>query len=454
MNSLEDEIRDTLRSEASRLREVRPLSLSTAAARHGLLAARRTPRTQRTLRTPRIPRARRQPTWLAPAAAVAVIVLVAATLVTLKSLGNPHAAPAASPSPIAGPRLSADATPRYYVGFGPVKPGSNELGHAIIAGDEQTGKTLASFPLPKGSVLAGAVAGAADDRTFVVAAATAPPVIGPDDWHLVRIFPGSADPVRLTSVHIQFPVGGGLTSMALSGDGTELAVASWTGKSTTLQVYSVATGQLQHSWSTTITTTGHAQLWPGGSGEWQTDVGPPVTDLSWVGDHTVGFAVTYTQGVREEVRTLDVSASGTDLLADSSVVWSQFVPAPPGGNYQESTQKACDTPFLTGNGQAVVCATGIYSAVSKRLSAVWLAYPVAAPTRPSVLASVPLPKDVSTVYVTVEWANPSGTELIGTWEPSVVTNGGKDISTANFNGFVGDGTVRPFTKIPDPHVAW
>jgi hypothetical protein len=63
---------------------------------------------------------------------------------------------------------------------------------------------------------------------------------------------------------------GSISAMALSGDGSELAVAYGTGKLVTLRVYSVATGQPQHAWSATGTN--------------------PVTDLSWVGDSVIGFS--------------------------------------------------------------------------------------------------------------------------------------------------------------------
>ncbi len=74
MSPLEDEIRETLRSEAGRLREVRPLRLPPSATREsrGRIVSlfRWGPRLR---------------PWLAPAAAAAVVVVVAATLVTLRS---------------------------------------------------------------------------------------------------------------------------------------------------------------------------------------------------------------------------------------------------------------------------------------------------------------------------------------------------------------------------------
>jgi hypothetical protein len=460
MSPLENEIRDALRSEAARFCEVRPLQLPT-------VVASREPRA-----VPGTHRERRLRAWVGPAAAAAAVVLVAATLVTLKSLGNGDtAAPVASPSPIAGPALDADAVPRYYVRLGSAGRSS---GPVIIVGDEKAGKTIATFPLlPQGnytsvSLTDVAVTGAADDRTFVVSASVSASgqVVLPLTWYLVHILPGSADSVRLTKLPIKLTAsstansGGSwdVRTIALSGDGTELAVlsaktgASWTvGEPLRLQVYSVATGRLQHSWSAGI------------DGD---EANPkPIADLSWVGDSTVGFAVTYTPEVREEVRTLDVSASGASLLADSRVVWSQYV-APsrltPRENATilalEPASHACDTPFLTGNGQTVVCGNSTYSASDKRLSAVWLAYPLATPTRPRVLGRVQEPQDVSAFdgSISVDWTNPSGTEIIGHWDPTVITGPSDNPASTvtNDEAYIGNGRVKTFPNILDVSLAW
>jgi hypothetical protein len=435
MSPLEDKIRDTLRSEAARLGEVRPLQLPPAAAAHEPRAV------------PRAPRARWLHAWTGPAAAAAVVVLVAATLVTLKTLRNePAAAPVASPGPVADPSSTAGATPRYYVAFGWAGKVYN---YTIIVGDEQAGKTIATFPLPKGGALfSGAASGAADDRTFVVSAAPSNGAAGPPTWYLVRIFPGAADPVRITKLPIKFPAGEGVSEIALSGDGTELAVVATAdasfraGAPLTLQVYSVATGRLQHSWSTGFSeSAGNLD---------------PVGDLSWAGDSTVGFAVTYSPQVSEEVRTLNVSKTGTKLLADSRLVWSQYVPAAPHGT--RNAPHACDTPFLTGNGRAVVCGNSTYSPSSKRLSAVWLAYPLATPTRPRVIGSVTEPQDVSSFNgsISVDWTNPSGTEVIGSWNPAVevVRHGEPATEVTNYAGVIGSGKVKPFRRVPAPIVVW
>jgi hypothetical protein len=338
------------------------------------------------------------------------------------------------------------------MGWGTV-PGQlpHQLKWAIWVGDVQTGKSLGSYDLPEGSDLpkggdafTWAASGAADDRTFVVAAnrfrSARPPAPGPAQFYLFKLFPGSADPVRVTRLALQATpataVATQVTSVALSADGTELAVLSDTGKSVGLGVYSVATGRRQHFWSAVISR-GNLD-------------NTPVTDLSWVGDGTVAFAFIQAPHVRQDVRTLDVKASGTGLLAGSRVVWSQAVPSAAGGTDGRGTPRTCDTPFLTGNGQAVVCATSSYSASTKRLSALWLAYPLATPTRPRVIGSVQAPPGTQGFNGpnTVDWANSTGTEVIGSWNPAVST------SVTSNNAFIGGGKIRSFPWLAGFPAAW
>ena len=438
MSTLEDEIRGALRDEAARLREVRPLYLAPASAPDAPRAVYRASL------------ARRLYAWRGPVAAVAAIVLIAVALVALRSLWKEQAPPVAPPpKPIAGPPLPAGATPRYYVEVGWGRNGSRPV-WGIVVGDEQTGRTLDIYPIAGSAFPSLGVSGAGDDRTFVVSVAgikldqAGPPVLPAPTWYLVRISPGAASPVQVTRLAVNFKAGRAVREIALSADGTELAVLSESQSSKTLAlgVYSVVTGQLSHSWPSTFKPAAYT---------------PPVADLSWVGDSTVGFSVTYTPGVREEVRTLDTGAGGTSLLAASRVVWSQYVPAPPKGSNPYHAPQACSTPFLTGDGQAVVCATSSYSARDNRQTALFLAYPVATPGRPRVIGSIPQPQDVNKFsFLSVEWTNPSGTEIIGSWNPNFdsVSNGAKVQTVTNFTGFVGHGTVRPFGPVFGAVVAW
>jgi hypothetical protein len=441
MSPLEDEIRGALRSEAARLRAVPPLWLPPADGHEATI-------------TSRTPAARWLLSWRGPAVAVLAMLLVAVTLVTLKSVGSGHTVPAASPSAIVSPA----GTPRYYLAPDATYLDGTVGRSAITVDDDQTGSTLDTIPLPAGNVLSGELSsGAADDRTFVWTGAvghtlsSAPPVIGPTMWYLLQVVPDSTSPVQVSKLAIKGPPGGVAVAIALSGDGSELAVAYITSnppvrepfkdepkqasRLVTVSIYSVATGRLRHSWSGTISASFND---PG-----------LITDLSWASDNVLGFAVTYNPGVSEEVRTLDLGAASTDLLAGSHVVWSQYVRGPRGDIYHEDTPRACDTPFLTGDGQAVACANDVYSARDKRLTAVWLAYPLATPTRAHVIASVPQPQDVSSVApVSVDWMNTSGTAMIGSWYPTANSN------TTALSGFISDGMVLPFTTVPGRRLTW
>jgi hypothetical protein len=453
MSPLEQDIRDSLRAEAERLSELRPLRLPPAAAR------------PRRWRAPRAAGPRWQRPWQAPLLAAMVIVLVAATLVAVKVLRNGSVVPPASPGPVpassAGPTPAV--TPRYYLRFGwATTPAGNPTGIATMVGDAQTGKTLGSFSVPNGETYDWAASGAADDRTFVVFAGVRRSiqdlVPASAKFYLVRIFPGSAHPVRATPLAIQDTLVTApatlVASIALSADGSELAVVYNTSKSVGLGVYSMATGRRQHFWSAAL----NAGLRP----RWEA----LVTNPSWVGDETVAFAYIQTPKVRQEVRTLDVNSAGTGLLTDSHVVWSQYVPAPAGGKYGKGTPQTCQTPILAGDGQAVVCATSSYSASDKRLSALWLAYPLGPPARPRVIGRVLVPPNVQGFNGpnSVDWTNSTGTEVVGSWNPEVITsspgntafNGARDVSTSvtNNTAFIGAGQVRPFPWDHGEQVTW
>ena len=56
----------------------------------------------------------------------------------------------------------------------------------------------------------------------------------------------------------------------------------------------------------------------------------------------------------------------------------------------------------------------------------------------------------------VDWTNSSGTEVIGAWNPQVVTYpmGNEETSVTNDEAFIGHGTVRPFTRVPGPVITW
>jgi hypothetical protein len=163
--------------------------------------------------------------WLVPAAAAVAMLAIAVSLVVVRSLvrGSAPATPAAS------------AVPRYYVtlsrgivGWYANDPGTaSETPNAVIVGSTATGKRLATVPAPKGLTF-NVVAGAADDRTFVVGAISSSAKedrLGrPETWYLLRLSPGSAHVARLTRLPISRSLD--LTGVALSPDGSTLAVSA------------------------------------------------------------------------------------------------------------------------------------------------------------------------------------------------------------------------------------
>jgi len=52
--------------------------------------------------------------------------------------------------------------------------------------------------------------------------------------------------------------------------------------------------------------------------------------------------------------------------------------------------------------------------------------------------------------------NPSGTEVIGSWNTSVgvVVHGGPATEVTNYSGVIGNGKVKPFPRVPGPAVTW
>ena len=110
--------------------------------------------------------------------------------------------------------------------------------------------------------------------------------------------------------------------------------------------------------------------------------------------------------------------------------------------------------------QTVVCAASSYSASDKRLSAIWLAYPLATPARPRVLGRVQVPPNVKDFASpnTVEWTNATGTEVLGSRNTQTVAYSkdfpGPATTVTNHYAFIGGGKIRPFPWVPSFDDAW
>jgi hypothetical protein len=421
MNSVEDQVRAATRAEASTLREVRPLRLPPAAVPG------RAARPRFAARWPR-----RWRGWLAPVAAAAVVIALAVSLVTIRDSPNGRWVPAVSQVP------AQNGLPKYYVTLFQEPPPASAKNESdldmmkaqlcegqgksncpdapppveLLIGNTVSGAKVATVPPPKGSTFYGVTA-AADDRTFVVDTDTK---IGVADicmartFYLLKLAPGTSSPTRLTKLAI--PSEGCTAAMALSASGRELAVASFTSdsKAEQLRIYSVATGQLLHSWSTDDATV--------------FDSGANIIDdenrgLYWVdGDQELTFP-TIGQTARTEnetVRMLNLAAGGSDLISDSRVIWSMSSSSD--GNYPSGCRWDQD-PLVSADGKTVVCVsvTAAPTRQSKtipwRLS--WLEYSTSNPkAAPRVLYSVTINASSSSdFWLSGLWINASGSMVIG-----------------------------------------
>jgi hypothetical protein len=293
--------------------------------------------------------ARRWGGWLIPLTAAVAVIAVAATLVAVRQ-SRTASQPVTSTAPA--------TIPRYYVALDADGLGYTGTG-ALIVGDDRTGKAIATVKPPHGIRFL-SVQGASDDRTFVVKGDSTTLGSSPDiaefTWYLLRIAPGTARPYELTKLPVNSPVG---VYYALSPDGRELAVESQSSISgssissrdvvTTLTLYSVPSGAELRTWTT------HTNILSGSA----------ASTLSWLSDSRhLAFSdiQASTPAGSLQLRMLDVTGSGTDLIAASRALlkvtlsgpancWMMRI-TPDGGTIVCGTQYA----FLSGAGSNAGCA--------------------------------------------------------------------------------------------------
>jgi hypothetical protein len=272
-------------------------------------------------------RHRRGTRLLAPVSAAAAVVAVIAALA---AVGGGHHDPQTSAA-ASYPHLRT-GLPRYYMALvadgGLVYPASPQSpdpataprDHAVIR-DAETGAIVATLkpPSPLNSFFA--IAGAADDTTFVLAAVrdvttghgdqSYTKAAGDTRLFLARLNPATAA-VRLTAVPLNNvpPADRRPTGLALSADGSQIAVA-YSGEDfgrtvTSIQVDSVRTTAMK--------------LWQSsGINYVVVDTYQPYA-ISWGQGGQLGFSWPAPHGRGMEVRILDTSTAGGNLVADSRAV--------------------------------------------------------------------------------------------------------------------------------------
>jgi hypothetical protein len=327
MNQVEERIHAAVQAAAGSVHDIRPLVLPPAAD------GQRRPGSGARAR-----RARRPRTWLAPLTAAAAVIALAISLVIVRDVPNGHVVPPAGPAP------TVDGLPPYYVTF--------DAHGNLVVGETVTGARLAAVPPPAGVPFAG-VSAAADDRTFVVDTApdagSSSDALTPRVWYLLRIAPGAANPARLTRLSIAMPSGAGIAAMALSRSGRELAIGTvrnWLkpGQTWQLRIYSVPAGKLLRTWTT------RSQSVFAIAGASLRDLNR--WELTWVnGDRDIAFG-SFTRPSHYTVRVISVTGGGTDLIADSRVLWSS----------QHSAVCSQSAVMVSSDGKTILCGETTYVA--------------------------------------------------------------------------------------------
>ncbi len=447
--SVEDRVRTATRARAGLVRDIRPLDLPAA----------------KPLRLLRAPRARGWSTWMAPVTAAAVVVALAITTVALRAVWNePSVPPAASAVSGTGVTSAAAVPPNYYAALDdPSGTAFNDQKTAhvvdVVVGDTSTGQRIATVTPPKGQTFAGVTA-AANDRAFVVAAESSSvranafskaPVAA---WYLLRIAPGRTKAALLTKLSIPAqPAGTAISGIALSPDGSELAVmvqgGVWSVNNTlsgtagplTLSVYSVSTGKALRTWTQQTNSS------PAGYG-WDWGLRYSDSSITWLADgQTIAFADGKYAGENApplggtfsdvKIRTINLASPGGDLLADSKVVFS-------------SKNPWCDTLQLTADGKTVVC--GEYSEYSEG------GYKKSSAYDPEILEYSVATGESRLVYrlkgvvctlgvASVLWMSADGSTLIGSVYTQ--TNEGLSITIGEqVTGLITKGTRKPINLGP------
>ena len=298
---------------------------------------------------------RRWGSWLAPVTAAAAVVTIAIALVAVRDM--PDGASAPPPGPVA----AATGLPTYNLTLNQsVYDTTTPVGLVLAA--TLTGKKLFTLQPPRGLSFAG-ITGAADDRTFVADAHVDPYGVRGSEgrsrtWYLVRIV-GAGSRASLTMKKLPIaptPVGAGISAIALSPDGTKLAVASE--RVTTnpheqqqLRVYSVATGAVLHTWSSPADQTPPIY----GAGYYG---GDPNSTVVWVGERALAFnegTRGTSGGAALTVEVLDLSRPDGDLLGSSRT--AAILPA--ANDEEKPAPFGCNwfwgDVMITGDGKSYVC---------------------------------------------------------------------------------------------------
>jgi hypothetical protein len=332
--SAKDRVRTATEATAASVRQIRPLTLpdnSTVPAGQREHRSRGTSRLGGTLQ-------RLKETWMIPLGAAAIVAALALTLVTVRHAETPP--PASTNAGTVAPAV-VTGIPRYFAVATSGSVSHDEMAAIdVTVTDAYTGKTVANVTLPAISEVVGddaavGVSATADDRSFVVGRRD---LNGDTDYFLVHIAPGTKQVATVDRLPIPTAKLGAVLGLAVSPNGTQLAVLSVRGNGTTLRIYSVKSGATLRTWT--------AATW-----QYQGD-GGLLGGVSWTADsRQVAFSTVTTgmypvsEGGALEERLISDTASSGDLATASKVVLKG--------------PDNCGSLLLTPDGGTVVCATQV-----------------------------------------------------------------------------------------------
>jgi hypothetical protein len=384
------------------------------------------------------PGRRTRPAWVAPLAAAAAIIIIAGGGAAVSSV----LAKSGTPRPGASGAPSRGASSRSYTGVPPYYVAVANSSLTVVRAT-WTGATRARITTRTPVV---GLAGAADGRTFVLdeqrsIIGGSVTWVGQPAFYLLRLT-ASGTEKSLTRLAVPaIPDGTVVSGLALSPDGSKLAVDvdsdNWPQtRLMKIMTYTLATGA-SRSWTTSGVTNPDASSGFTGSGVDGTQ------SISWTADsRTLAFGVQNASYVG--VRMLDTTAGGSDLMADSRLVVEQNLKdlgrslrnaAPPYYFVSCSTDAMIST-----DGSAIVC--GYSTTVGKTTTMGFAHYSTVTGKMSHVVGLVHFQGQAPT-GISLYWVNSTGKIAIGTSE---TTSGGR-IGVMNGDRFTPLPGVRGFEAI-------
>jgi hypothetical protein len=295
------------------------------------VAALAQPETIHPLRDPARRRGAPAARFLAPAAAMAA---VAALAIAVAVIAPGQGRRSAAPVPAAPALVRSDTVPRFYaLAYQRYVNGGRKIVTYAAVHSSATGGTLARIILPtlhyQGGAFGPSITGAANDRTFIVMESNQTSVH--DIVWLFRLqLSTSGKSVRVTRLPVHVPPSVAIDDVALSPDGTRLAMtAQWNCGQRACQYSGIRVVNLATD-AVTI---------------WSTHVNGAPFNSSWVGDNAVAFEwQPGVAGLAARYRVLPLSGAPADLLTASQPVASPQ--AEPSGYVPEA--------LVTAHGRTVI----------------------------------------------------------------------------------------------------